>query len=405
MFWYGLLETFSKEHGHCRVPAKYKTDDGYRLGTWVVVQRVAHDKMEPGRRQRLEALPDWSRDVFSDAWEEGFSRLKQYSDREKHCRVASSYITDDGYRLGAWVGNQRTTRDKIEPDRRRRLEELPGWSWNALSDRWEEGFARLKQFSEREGHCRVPAKYKTDDGYRLGKWINQQRTHKDELNPDRRRRLDAISDWSWDVLSDVWEEAFSRLKQFSEREGHCRVSQSYKTNDGYRLGVWVGSQRTTRDKMETDRRRRLEELPGWSWDVLSDVWEEGFTRLKEYSDREGHCRVPVKYKTDDGYRLGRWINHKRTYKDSMEPDRRRRLEALPGWSWDARSDNWEEGYFHLKVFSDRERHCRVPRSYKTDDGYRLGGWVGKQRSKNDKMDPDRRQRLEALPGWVWKDEK
>jgi hypothetical protein len=57
------------------------------------------------------------------------------------------------------------------------------------------------------------------------------------------------------------------MKKFSEREGHCRVRQDYKTDDGYRLGVWVNTQRRKKDKMKLDRRQRLEALPGWVWKV------------------------------------------------------------------------------------------------------------------------------------------
>jgi hypothetical protein len=89
----------------------------------------------------------------------------------------------------------------------------------------------------------------------------------------------------------------------------------------------------------------------------------------------------------------------------MEPNRRQRLEALPGWLWDPHSSKWEEGFSHLKNVAEREGHCRVLQRDKTDDGYRLGSWVSTQRSTKDTMDPDRRQRLEALPGWVWKVEK
>jgi hypothetical protein len=33
MFWYGLLETFVKERGHCQVDSRYVTTDGYKLGS------------------------------------------------------------------------------------------------------------------------------------------------------------------------------------------------------------------------------------------------------------------------------------------------------------------------------------------------------------------------------------
>jgi len=84
------------------------------------------------------------------------------------------------------------------------------------------------------------------------------------------------------------------------------VPQRYKTDDDYRLGQWVLDRRRDKETMEPDRRQRLESLPGWSWNTLADKWEEGFSQLKEYSDREGHCRVPDGYKTDDGYRP-RWL--------------------------------------------------------------------------------------------------
>ena len=41
----------------------------------------------------------------------------------------------------------------------------------------------------------------------------------------------------------------------------------------------------------------------------------------------------------------------------------------------------------------------------TDDGHRLGKWVSVQRRTKDTMEPVRRQRLEALPGRIWKVEK
>ena len=53
------------------------------------------------------------------------------------------------------------------PDRRQRLEEID-FAWNALKQKWDQGFRHLKAFRERKGHCRVPATFKVDGKYPTG---------------------------------------------------------------------------------------------------------------------------------------------------------------------------------------------------------------------------------------------
>jgi hypothetical protein len=58
----------------------------------------------------------------------------------------------------------------------------------------------------------------------------------------------------------------------------------------------------------------------------------------DYVKRHGDARVPQSY-TVDGYRLGAWVSHQRQShkKGTLDPDRERRLQDLPGWIWKASS--------------------------------------------------------------------
>ncbi len=245
----------------------------------------------------------------------------------------------------------------------------------------------------------------TVDGYQLGVWVNNQRARWNRLDADRQHRLEDLPGWTWDSKASQWEEGFSHLSHYVERNGDARVRRS-ATDDGYPLGRWVQTQRShhTEGTLEADREHRLEELSGWTWDPHADRWEEGFRRLKDYVKRHRDARVPVSY-TDDGYPLGKWVVKQRYFHNegTLEADCEHRLVGLSGWTWDPHADRWEEGFRRLKDYVKRHRDARVPRSY-TDDGYRLGSWVTTQRQSHRKgtLDDDREQRLQDLPGWTWK---
>src|SRR5262249_12103447 len=239
-------------------------------------------------------------DKIGRSWDEWYGRLKVYKEREGNCHVPDKY-QQNGFRLGQWVGIQRRSKDMMSGERRERLDEL-GFVWDAREANWEEGFDYLKIYMNRNGHCRVPINY-NKNAFGLGHWVDRQRQTKETMPAERRRQLDELG-FVWNPLEADWEEGFSYLKLYREREGNCRTPHNHKENE-FRLGQWMDMQRLNKDKMSAERRQRLDDL-GFVWNRLEADWEEGFSYLKIYKGRAGHCRVPQRHR-ENGFRLGQWV--------------------------------------------------------------------------------------------------
>ena len=228
-----------------------------------------------------------------------------------------------------------------------------------IGSSWDERFGLLMRFKVREGHCRAPQGH-IEGSFNLGAWVNNQRTNKNVMPAERRRRLDEIG-FVWDPHESAWEEGFAALVTFKAREGHCRVGHGH-IEGTYKLAQWVGVQRGIRDTMPVERRQRLDAI-GFFWNPREEAWEEGYAALTKFKAREGHCRVPALH-TEGTFKLGGWVQVQRMTEETIPAERKQRLDEI-GFVWDPHEIAWEEGFAALTIFKAHEGHCRVPqKSYR-----------------------------------------
>ena len=358
--------------------------------------RQLHEKIEViGPAINLEKLTE-SIDIeilerLGASWDRWFGMLQRFHKKERHCRVPIDNEVD-GYRLGLWAVRQRISKNKLNSQQISKLDSLD-YSWDPLTERWEEAFNALNEFHKRTGHCRVPGNL-TKDKLNIGTWVKTQRSSKDNLSEDRINRLNALG-FSWDPIAEQWEQSFSLLWKFHKIHGHCRVPAGFKV-EGINLGTWVGSQRHLKSQLTPDRLEQLNSL-GFSWDPTNELWERGFLALKSFSKREGHCKVPVQHE-ENGFNLGSWSCTQRNKKGVLTQERLKRLESL-GFTWDLLTSKWQERFFLLLNFKKAHGHCIVPQNYLVS-GIKLGWWVRVNRRDKNKISKDKIRELDSV-GFDW----
>ena len=358
-------------------------------------------------------LPDAVSDEFARAfkvrlvkmtsapWEEWIGALEQYVEDNGHACPLVSYTTSDGLYLGRWVGKQRGkyAKDQLSADRVQQLEKLPGWEWNVLEAAWKENYYAVCDFHAQKGHARPPYS-EVLHGLKIGVWASEQRGqyHGDRLSPEHIQLLELLDGWDWNAREGVWDRNLRHLQEFRDQEGHVRVPIVHP------LRPWITNQRThySTGKLSPERIRRLEAINGWGWTPREDRWEKNFRCLQDYRAQKGHA-CPKYDEMFSGVKFGLWVQNQRQLKDSLSPERIRRLEAIDGWTWNNQEDAWNQGLRRLQEFRDQEGHALVPTGFETADGYRLFQWVNIQRTKysKGKQSPERIQRLEAIDGWAW----
>ena len=183
-------------------------------------------------------------------WEEWWAFAKAYREEFGDLRVPRNYTTPSGRRLGEWIEGHRVAYEGkgtrlLTADRIAALESI-GMEWELKKQTpWSCYYLSAERYFAANGNLMVPVGYKEKDGLWLGEWVRQQRKKykKGRLTPEQVQKLENIG-IQWVIYQrPSWNHWYQMLQNYFYTYGNIEISSSYRTPDGYALGMWLCCQR------------------------------------------------------------------------------------------------------------------------------------------------------------------
>ena len=324
---FGFYEGFTKfknfynENKHCNIPRDYKDQDGFKLGSWLAKRR---------KKYRQKTLPEYQFkelnkytkkgfiwDPIKESFYKGIYQLEKYIKKYNNADVHARFIDKDNFNLGKWVSRKRTfyRQNKLLDYQFEKLNSYvkSGWSWNKEDENFFIGYRQLQKYFKKNKNVSVPAKYRDDDNFNLGKWCSDKRSsyRKKTLKESYIKKFNSLSNKGWD-----WEPAqqhfYKRLKEFEGYVTRFKTTVISKNNrTKYKqLHKWISSIRSSHKKNKLsnyvyEEFKKYEKF-GWTFDPLDKNFNMGCLKLINYINKNNHSMVPTKFKMD-GFPLGQWV--------------------------------------------------------------------------------------------------
>ena len=253
-------------------------------------------------------------------WNHYYEEARKFYDDNNHLNIPKKYMTQHGLNLGQWLCTQRAlyrnSRYRLSDEQIRKLEMI-GVNWLKIDEsRWEESYSQAVSYYESNGHLRVPARYVTEDGLALGKWISNQRSkYRNKSNDLSKKNIQLLNNIGmvWDDNEAQWQNNFYKAAKYYDEEGHLNVPVNYIAEDGFELGRWLTNLRAARrgnsKQKLTDKQIMHLDAIGMCWENRNDMsWKKGYEIAQNYYNCFGTTKVSSNYKTEDGFALGKWIS-------------------------------------------------------------------------------------------------
>lgn len=197
---YALAMNYAAKHGDLNVPVNYTTEEGEKLGAWILNQRTAYAKEMLSQDQigRLEEIGIYWGNRNDRQWNEVYGAAKRYFEANGDLDVPVAYVSPEGYALGKWVRRQQYAyrnpekSNAILSQERIELLDAVGMQWEK-PDSWQHRYELAQEYKRCHGNLDIPAKYKTVDGIWLSRWVyNQKRllqSGSEKLSEEQKKKL------------------------------------------------------------------------------------------------------------------------------------------------------------------------------------------------------------------------
>lgn len=382
---YYEAKKYYEKNGNLDIPAEYVTENGVNLGIWY---RRARDNYRKGilSEERIKLFEDigvnWT-SIKIRTWNNYFKEAKKYYEANGNLNIKADYVTESGLNLGIWISSQRDSyaKKRLNQEQADLLESI-GMCWHRDKGRWQVGLEHAQRYFDEFGNMNAPSNYVCDDGFTLGAWLNSQRLKykKDKLKKEHIEKLEKLN-IIWFQLDAAWEVGYEHICEYYRMNGNCRVPSSFVTDDGFKLGIWVANQRTKyrTGKLSDYKIKRLEEL-SFEWNSLNIRWESNYAHAKAYFEKHGNLYVANDYVLPNGFKLGQWLaTQKADYKKGKLDNKKIVFLERLGILWTPNEEKWLRAFECAKRYALNHNSIKIPYSYVTPDGFKLGEWYRTQK--------------------------
>ena len=269
------LQGYIRIYGNALVPYDFEVN-GFKLGHWVSEARQKYcDKFnwtqeKFAQKKQLDEIGFiWSSKEYK--WDIFYKWLTNYQEERGVINIPrGKYILGKNGDVYIWLVKQlKLAKEGGLPEEKvLKLEKLNICIEKDEFIEWNEGYEIAKAFYEKYGTLDLSGCYVRDRTFNIHKWLRRQRRLKRYLSDEQIKKLDDIG-MVWVNHPHPRNHALINLRElekYYEEHGNIDIPETYITESGIMLGLWLHHQKEIKRQL-SDRRVAILEGYGIDWTI------------------------------------------------------------------------------------------------------------------------------------------